>query len=107
MNNYLFHLSIAIFRCYVLSPSTMYILQLFHFLMFVQLFTLLDEEEPTAMVRALYDFEATEDGILSLKAGEVFEEIEEEDETGWSLGRKDGNLGWYPAQYVEIIKGKM
>lgn len=39
----------------------------------------------------------------SLSTGEVFEKLEDEDEQGWCKGRKDGKVGLYPANYVELV----
>ena len=35
--------------------------------------------------------------------GDVFEKLGK-NEQGWELGRKDGNVGLYPANYVELIE---
>jgi hypothetical protein len=35
--------------------------------------------------------------------GDVFEKLEDEDEQGWCKGRKDGCVGLYPANYVEVV----
>lgn len=40
---------------------------------------------------------------VCLFTGDVFEKLEDEDEQGWCKGRKDGRVGLYPANYVEVV----
>jgi hypothetical protein len=39
-----------------------------------------------------------------LPTGDTFEKLEDEDEQGWCKGRKDGKVGLYPANYIEVIE---
>lgn len=41
--------------------------------------------------------------FFSLFLGDVFEKLEDEDEQGWCKGRKDGKVGLYPANYVDLV----
>eukprot|EP00045_Choanoeca_perplexa_P003727 m.33102 g.33102 ORF g.33102 m.33102 type:complete len:510 (+) comp12195_c0_seq1:65-1594(+) len=58
-------------------------------------------------VRALYDYHAEDPEELSLAAGDIIAQIEDEDDQGWCKGVHLGNgrTGIYPALYVELLDG--
>ena len=60
-------------------------------------------EKSGVQVRALYDYVAVDDDELSFKQGDVFRKLEERDAQGWCTGYKDGKVGFYPDNYVELL----
>ena len=41
--------------------------------------------------------------IVVQSTGDVFVKLKNEDDQGWCVGEKEGRVGLYPKDYVEII----
>jgi hypothetical protein len=54
------------------------------------------------LLRAKFDFAATDTEELALKAGDVISLLFK-DESGWAKGMKNtGEKGWFPIEYVDL-----
>ncbi|CAJ0593905.1 unnamed protein product [Cylicocyclus nassatus] len=58
------------------------------------------QQKPSA--KAMFDFEAQNDGELNLKEGQIVELISQVDEN-WFEGRLDGRSGLFPVTYVQVL----
>ncbi|KAL7415768.1 hypothetical protein BDY24DRAFT_269726 [Mrakia frigida] len=54
--------------------------------------------------KVLFDYEATEDNELALREGEILVELEMVDEGWWSAKGETGDVGLFPANYVELLE---
>ncbi|XP_076821735.1 formin-binding protein 1-like isoform X2 [Clavelina lepadiformis] len=61
-----------------------------------------EEPEPIGTCVALYDFEATSEGALSMKAGETFTVLEADNGDGWTRAMKNDLDGYVPTSYIEV-----
>ncbi|XP_070581690.1 cdc42-interacting protein 4 homolog isoform X1 [Ptychodera flava] len=71
-----------------------------------------EDEEPTQQsglekvlfrCKALYDFQATSEGSIGMRAGEMLDVIERDSGDGWTKARRGGNEeGYVPTSYLEI-----
>jgi myosin-1 len=55
---------------------------------------------PKIMAKVLYDFAGQKENELSIRAGEVIEIVQKEN-NGWWLAKTSGGQAWVPAAYVE------
>ncbi|OAQ73422.1 myosin-1 [Pochonia chlamydosporia 170] len=56
--------------------------------------------KPRIMAKVLYDFNGQRDNELSIKAGDMLEIVQKEN-NGWWLAKNDHGQAWVPAAYVE------
>ena len=54
-------------------------------------------------VRALFDYDGTEDDELTFKAGDILTRLSEKDEQGWCNGRFGGKVALFPGDYTEPL----
>jgi len=56
------------------------------------------------MLKALFDFDASEVNELSFKENDIIALIEKPEDSDWWKGEMNGKQGLFPSNYVEIIK---
>jgi actin cytoskeleton-regulatory complex protein SLA1 len=61
-----------------------------------------DQADHTSVVKALYDYEASAPGELSVKEDDVLLAFDQEDDWLLVQSEKDGKAGFVPANYVEV-----
>ncbi|KAM0329158.1 hypothetical protein ACHAQA_004454 [Verticillium albo-atrum] len=58
--------------------------------------------KPKVIAKVLYDFDGQKENELSIKAGDIIEIVQKEN-NGWWLGKSGGQQAWVPAAYVEEV----
>jgi len=61
-----------------------------------------ESSSPAVKVKALYDYDATNDTELSFKENDLLS-ISEQDESGWWFAEIGGKGGFIPRNYVELL----
>uniref|UniRef100_F6Q909 Uncharacterized protein n=1 Tax=Ciona intestinalis TaxID=7719 RepID=F6Q909_CIOIN len=61
-----------------------------------------EEPESIGTCTALYDFDATSEGALSMKCGQVFSLLEVDNGDGWTRVMYNDSDGYVPSSYIEI-----
>ncbi|KAH3744522.1 hypothetical protein Pelo_14073 [Pelomyxa schiedti] len=56
------------------------------------------------VVQALYDYIGTESDELDFFAGEKFELLDKDPNTGWWIGFNYGRAGWFPSNFVREVE---
>ncbi|CAG9813904.1 unnamed protein product [Phaedon cochleariae] len=59
--------------------------------------------QPISTCRAIYSYSPNMPDELALKPGDLIAVYQQQDD-GWWLGECDGNVGIFPATYVEVVK---
>jgi hypothetical protein len=62
--------------------------------------------EYTEIVRALYDYDPTEEGCLQLRKGDLIY-VQQKDGTGWWSGTVGNSSGWFPSNWIEPLSKKV
>jgi hypothetical protein len=65
----------------------------------------MEQEEYQATLEALHDYEAQNENCLSFKAGDILHVITT-DSSGWWDGVCNGQRGWFPSNYVQVLSQK-
>jgi len=60
-----------------------------------------EQSQSTSLVRALYDYDAENEGDLSFKEGDMINILDKSDPSGWWQGEVNGNVGFFPSNFVE------
>lgn len=62
-----------------------------------------EELHTKSMATVLYDYSPLENDEIPLQKGETIEVLTDADSLGWCTGRKNGEIGLFPASYVQVM----
>ncbi|KJH46554.1 SH3 domain protein [Dictyocaulus viviparus] len=62
-----------------------------------------EELHTKSIATVLYDYNPLENDEISLQKGETIEVLTDADSLGWCTGRKNGEVGLFPASYVQVM----
>ncbi|XP_067296608.1 thyroid hormone receptor interactor 10b [Pseudorasbora parva] len=63
-----------------------------------------DVDVPVGQCKALYDFDGSSEGAVSIKVGEQLSLMDEDHGDGWArVQRANGDVGYVPASYIQLI----
>ncbi|KAE9413528.1 hypothetical protein Angca_009287 [Angiostrongylus cantonensis] len=62
-----------------------------------------EELHTKSIATVLYDYNPLENDEISLQKGETIEVLTDADSLGWCTGRKNGEIGLFPASYVQVV----
>ncbi|KHJ99855.1 hypothetical protein OESDEN_00129 [Oesophagostomum dentatum] len=62
-----------------------------------------EELHTKSMATVLYDYSPLENDEIPLQKGETIEVLSDADSLGWCTGRKNGEVGLFPASYVQVM----
>ena len=66
-------------------------------------FVILANGEPIGQCRALYDYVGADQHELDLFAGDIFQILERDYDSGWWTGELNGRIGLFPSNYIEEL----
>ncbi|WKY16631.1 hypothetical protein Q1695_001348 [Nippostrongylus brasiliensis] len=62
-----------------------------------------EELHTKSIATVLYDYSPLENDEIPLQKGETIEVLTDADSLGWCTGRKNGEIGLFPASYVQVM----
>ncbi|KAK6034681.1 SH3 domain protein [Cooperia oncophora] len=62
-----------------------------------------EELHSKSLATVLYDYNPLENDEIALQKGETIEILSDADSLGWCTGRRNGEVGLFPASYVQVM----